>query len=96
MSVDNLGIMWLALRQNTSVMGFEYQRERVAFAFQTLQLVEIELTLNREINEIIMPIVEKQNEKHLTTLDLNGAEIFNIESMLKYLRIHKSIKELSF
>ena len=42
-----------------------------------------------------MPIVEKQNEKHLTTLDLNGAEIFNIEAILKYLRIHKSIKELS-
>lgn len=43
-----------------------------------------------------MPIVEKQNEKHLTTLDLNGAEIFNIEAILKYLRIHKSIKEVNF
>ena len=95
MSVDNLGIMWLALRQNTSVMEFEHQRERVAFAFTTLQLVEIELTLNREINEIIMPIVEKQNEKHQTALDLTGAEIFNMEAILKYLRIHKSIKELN-
>ena len=36
MSVDNLGYMWLGLRENTSVMELEYQRERVAFAFSTL------------------------------------------------------------
>ena len=42
-----------------------------------------------------MPIVEKQNEKHQTALDLSGAEIFNMEAILKYLRIHKSIKELN-
>ena len=42
-----------------------------------------------------MPIVEKQNEKHQTALDLSGTEIFNMEAILKYLRIHKSIKELN-
>ena len=95
MSVDNLGYMWLGLRENTSVMELEYQRERVAFAFSTLQAVEIDLILNQEINATILPIVEKQNEKHLSALDLSGAKIFNMESILKYTRIHKSINALN-
>ena len=42
-----------------------------------------------------MPIVEKQNEKHLSALDLTGVKIFNMESVLKYTRIHKSINALN-
>ena len=42
-----------------------------------------------------MPIVEKLNEKHLAALDLTGAKIYNMESILKYTRIHKSINALN-
>ena len=83
MSVDNLGYIWLGLRQNTSVMELEHQRERVAFAFTTLQAVEIELVLNQEINELIYPVVGQMNEKRPTALDLTGSKIFNIGSVLR-------------
>ena len=36
MSVDNLGYLWLGLRENISIVELEYQREKVAFAFDTL------------------------------------------------------------
>ena len=49
-SVDNLAFIWLGLRDNISVIEFEYQRENVVFALDTLQCVEIELILNQEIN----------------------------------------------
>ena len=36
MTPDNIGYMWLGLRQNTSITDFRFQRERVVFAFDTL------------------------------------------------------------
>ena len=66
----------------------------MAFAFDTLQAVEIDLLLNQEINGTILPIVKKSLGKHLASLDLSGAQIFNMESVLKYVRLTKSLKAL--
>ena len=41
MNPDNLGYIWLGIRQNTSIIGLEYQKEKVAFSFDILQAVEI-------------------------------------------------------
>ena len=36
MTPDSLGFLWLGLRENISLMELEFQREKVAFAFDTL------------------------------------------------------------
>ena len=59
MNPDKLGYIWLGLLQNTSITDFEYQREKVVFAFDTLKAVENELTLNLEINNTILPIIKQ-------------------------------------
>lgn len=50
MTADSLGYIWLGLRENISVIEILYQRENVAFAFDVLQCVEIDMTFNEEIN----------------------------------------------
>ena len=57
MDVNQLQLIWLGLRQNTSLVQLEYQKENVVFAFDTLNAVEIEMILNQQINEIIIPKV---------------------------------------
>ena len=54
-SVEDLTPIWLGLRDNISVCELEYQREKVVFAFDILQCVEIELILNQEICQTIFP-----------------------------------------
>ena len=94
MTVDNLGYVWLGLRQNISLIELEFQREKVAFAFDTLQCVEIDLILNQEINEVILPRVEGSLVKNHPQLELNDTKIQNIESVLKYIRLTKAVKSL--
>ena len=96
MSVDNLGYIWLGLRQNISLVELEFQREKVAFAFDTMQCVEIDLILNQEINTMIKPKVEGafMRGKPINSLDLSDSKIQNIESVLKYIRLTKAVKSL--
>ena len=57
-SVEDLTPIWLGLRDNISVCELEYQREKVVFAFDILQCVEIELILNQEICQTIFPRID--------------------------------------
>ena len=72
MTPDNLAYFWLGIRQNTSIQEFRYQKEKVAFAFDTLMAIEIELTFNQEINNTILPIVKDSFGRVITTLKLSG------------------------
>ena len=46
MTVDNLGYIWLGLRENISVVEMEHQNQKLAFAPDYLVAVDIEMVLN--------------------------------------------------
>ena len=90
MTVERLEVIWLGVRDNISLVEIEHQTELLALvSIHTLVLLDVEMRLNAQINDIIIP-----RDNNRTVLNLSDTSLTHIESVIKYIRLMKRFKSL--